>query len=144
MRGSWVPSRAPSGIQQSGVRPAEQAAEEAHDPRRDMPRGILLGLLTLVVCAFLTLVLSSGISPGAEALSRSDEPLFEGFRTIFGAGLGTRLLALVAVAGLAVVLRSVVLLRPTAPLGRMYKLRFMEINTFVLVVCGALVGDRLR
>jgi protoheme IX farnesyltransferase len=60
---------------------------------------------------------------------------------------------LVAMAGLAVVLRSLVLLRPaaakaageamTAPLGRMYKLRFMEINTFVLLVCGALVADRL-
>jgi protoheme IX farnesyltransferase len=59
----------------------------------------------------------------------------------------------VAAAGLAVVLRSLVLLRPaaekaageplTAPLGRMYKLRFMEINTFVLLVCGVLVGDRL-
>jgi ethanolamine permease len=30
----------------------------------------------------------------------SDEPLFEGFKTIFGAGLGSRVLALVAVAGL--------------------------------------------
>ncbi|RKZ14197.1 protoheme IX farnesyltransferase [bacterium] len=56
---------------------------------------------------------------------------------------------LVAVAGLAVVLRSVVLLRPVAeealdaPLGRMYKVRFMEINTFVLVVCGVLVVEGL-
>jgi ethanolamine permease len=76
------------------------AAEESHAPSRDMPRGILLGLLTLVVCAFLTLVLSSGIAPGAKALGSSDEPLFEGLRTIFGSGLGTRLLALIAVAGL--------------------------------------------
>jgi protoheme IX farnesyltransferase len=60
---------------------------------------------------------------------------------------------LVALGGLAVVLRALVLLKPTAakaagqpltaPLGRMYKLRFMEINTFVLLVCGVLVGDRL-
>jgi ethanolamine permease len=73
-----------------------------------MPRGILSGLLTLVVCAFLTLVLSSGIAPGAEALGTSEEPLFEGFRTIFGAGLGTRLLALVAVAGLVASFHTII------------------------------------
>ena len=84
------------------------AAEEAHDPRRDMPRGILLGLLTLVVCAFLTLVLNTAIAPGAAALSTSDEPLFDGFRTIFGAGLGTRMLALVAVAGLVASFHSII------------------------------------
>jgi len=75
------------------------AAEEAEAPQRDLPRGILLGLGTLVVCAFLTLVLSVGIAPGARALGESNEPLFLGFQTIFGAGLGSKLLALVAVAG---------------------------------------------
>jgi ethanolamine permease len=84
------------------------AAEEAHDPRVDMPRGILLGLATLVVCAFLTLVLSAGIAPGAAHLGRSDEPLFEGLRTVFGAGLGTRLLALVAVAGLVASFHTII------------------------------------
>lgn len=76
------------------------AAEEAHAPQRDLPRGILLGLATLVVCAFLTLVAGSAIPPGAAELGGSDEPLFLGFATIFGDGLGTRALALVAVAGL--------------------------------------------
>jgi ethanolamine permease len=84
------------------------AAEEAHDPVRDMPRGILLGLLTLVVCAFATLVLNTAIAPGASALASSDEPLFDGFRTIFGAGLGTRLLALLAVAGLVASFHSII------------------------------------
>jgi ethanolamine permease len=84
------------------------AAEESHDPKVDMPRGILLGLLTLVVCAFLTLVLNAGIAPGAAALGESDEPLFEGLRTVFGAGLGTRILALVAVAGLVASFHSII------------------------------------
>jgi ethanolamine permease len=84
------------------------AAEEAHDPRRDMPRGILLGLLTLVVCAFLTLTLNSGIAPGAAVLGTSDEPLFEGLRTIFGAGVGSKLLALVAVAGLVASFHAII------------------------------------
>ena len=76
------------------------AAEESHDPQRDMPRGILLGLLTLIVCAFLTLFLNAGIAPGAQQIGLSDEPLLLGFRTIFGNGIGTKVLALLAVAGL--------------------------------------------
>lgn len=76
------------------------AAEEAHDPARDMPRGLLLGLLTLVVCALLTLVLSAGMAPGAAALGVSDEPLFDGFQTIFGAGIGQLTLSVCALSGL--------------------------------------------
>lgn len=76
------------------------AAEEAHDPQRDMPKGLLLGLMTLIVTAFLILFLNAGIAPGAEAVGTSDEPLFLGFQTIFGAGIGAKLLALIAVAGL--------------------------------------------
>jgi ethanolamine permease len=76
------------------------AAEEAHDPRRDMPRGILLGLLTLTITAFATLFLNAGIAPGAAAVGASSEPLFLAFRTIFGDGMGTKVLALLAVAGL--------------------------------------------
>lgn len=76
------------------------AAEEAHDPKRDMPKGILYGLLTLVITAFLVLFLNAGIAPGAAEVGVSDEPLFLGFQTIFGAGIGSKVLALIAVAGL--------------------------------------------
>lgn len=84
------------------------AAEEAHDPARDMPKGILYGLLTLIATAFLTLVLSTAMAPGAEALAQSDEPLFDGFRTIFGEGIGASLLALIAVTGLVASFHSIV------------------------------------
>ncbi len=76
------------------------AAEESYDPKRDMPRGVMLGFSTLVVCAFLTLFINAGIAPGAAGIADSEEPLFEGFKTIFGAGVGARLLALIAVSGL--------------------------------------------
>lgn len=76
------------------------AAEEAHDPKRDMPRGILWGLLTLTITAFLTLILNSGIAPGAAAVGETDKPLFLAFGTIFGVGMGSKVLALLAVAGL--------------------------------------------
>ncbi len=84
------------------------ASEEAHAPQRDVPRGMLLGLATLVLCAFLTLFLNAGIAPGAAALGRSNEPLFDGFRTIFGDGVGTRLLAGVAVAGLVASFHTII------------------------------------
>ena len=84
------------------------AAEEAHTPARDLPRGLLYGLLTLVVAAFLTLFLNAGIAPGSKVLGGSAEPLFEGFKTIFGAGLGAKLLALVAVTGLIASFHSII------------------------------------
>jgi ethanolamine permease len=76
------------------------AAEESHQPQRDMPRGLLWGILTLIIASLLTLFLNAGIAPGAEAVGSSDEPLFLAFKTIFGDGVGASLLALLAVAGL--------------------------------------------
>jgi len=83
-----------------GIEQLPLAAEESHDPRRDMPRGILYGLATLIAISFLTVVLSVGIPPGVAAVGKSSEPLFLGFQTIFGAGLAARVLALFACAGL--------------------------------------------
>ncbi len=76
------------------------AAEESHAPQRDMPKGILYGILTLIIAAFLTLFLNAGIAPGSFEVGASNEPLFLGFKTIFGEGMGSKVLALIAVAGL--------------------------------------------
>ena len=83
-----------------GIEQLPLAAEESHDPKHDMPRGILYGLVTLIGISFLTVVLSAGIAPGAAQVAKSSEPLFLAFRTIFGAGIGTHLLSLAACAGL--------------------------------------------
>jgi ethanolamine permease len=83
-----------------GIEQLPLAAEEANDPLRDMPRGMLLGLATLVVFAFLTVIFNAGIAPGASAIGHSGEPLFLGFRTIFGVGATSRILALAGCAGL--------------------------------------------
>ncbi|MFT4928520.1 MAG: ethanolamine permease [Phenylobacterium sp.] len=76
------------------------AAEESHDPKRDMPKGLLYGILTLIIASVLTLFLNAGIAPGAAAVGASSEPLFLAFKTIFGDGVGASVLALLAVAGL--------------------------------------------
>lgn len=82
-----------------GIEELPLASEETHDPRRDMPRGILGGIGTLIVCALLTLVLNSAIAPGAAKLGASSEPVLDGLRTIFG-DTASRVLGLAAVAGL--------------------------------------------
>jgi ethanolamine permease len=76
------------------------AAEESVDPKRDMPRGIIAGIATLIVSAFLILTLNPSVSGvGSFALGSSGEPLLDGFRAIFGEGLAKGL-SLVAVIGL--------------------------------------------
>ena len=84
------------------------AAEEAIDPKRDMPKGIMLGLATLIATGFLVLFLNAGIAPGAAEVGLSDAPLLLGFKTIFGDGVGTRLLALIAVIGLIASFHTVI------------------------------------
>jgi ethanolamine permease len=76
------------------------AAEESHAPKKDMPKGLLWGILTLVILGFLTLLFNSAVPPGAFVLGASAQPLLDGLIGIFGEGLGTKVLALLAVAGL--------------------------------------------
>src|SRR5262249_55035810 len=83
-----------------GIEQLPLAAEETHQPARNLPRGILYALFTLVLFAFAVLTLNSGISPGAAAVGKSNEPLFLGLQTIFGPGLQAKLFALIASTGL--------------------------------------------
>jgi len=76
------------------------AAEESVDPKRDMPRGIIAGFLTLVVSAFMIVLLNpSVIGIGSFKLGSSAEPLLDGFRAIYG-DAGAVVLGLVALVGL--------------------------------------------
>jgi ethanolamine permease len=84
------------------------AAEESADPKRDIPKGTIWGLGTLVVTGFLILFLNSGISPGSKALGTSSEPLLDGLKTIFGSGTSSSLLGLVAVAGLVASFHTII------------------------------------
>jgi ethanolamine permease len=106
--GAWLP-KGPSGIFAAlpfalwvylGIEQMPLAAEESHDPAETMPRGIFWALATLIIFAFAVLALNSGMKPGAKAVGVSTEPLFVGFRTIFGAGLRSTALALFACTGL--------------------------------------------
>lgn len=63
-----------------GIEELPLAAEEAHDPERDIPRAGIIGLVTLVACGALVLFLNPAVT-GSDALAGSDEPLLDGFRS---------------------------------------------------------------
>ena len=84
------------------------AAEESADPTRDIPKGTIWGLRTLVVTGFLVLFLNSGIEPGSKTLAENEEPLLEGLQTIFGSGTSASILGLVAVAGLVASFHTII------------------------------------
>ena len=59
------------------------AAEETRNPKRDLPRGIIVGMMVLLVFAALMLVFAAGGS-GSEAIAESDNPLPEALGVTFG------------------------------------------------------------
>jgi ethanolamine permease len=80
------------------------AAEESADPKKDMPKGLILGMLTLMVSALLITFLNSSIGKadgmhGSFTLATSGEPLLDGFRVLYG-NSAAKVLAFLAVIGL--------------------------------------------
>jgi ethanolamine permease len=59
------------------------AAEEARDPRRDMPKGIISAMLVLLVFAALMLLLAPG-GAGSSLMAESVNPLPEALREAYG------------------------------------------------------------
>ncbi|MET1036249.1 MAG: ethanolamine permease [Arthrobacter sp.] len=59
------------------------AAEETEDPKRDMPRGIIVAMMILLVFGALMLILVPGTA-GAAAMGESDSPLPEALRAVHG------------------------------------------------------------
>ncbi len=82
-----------------GIEELPLAAEETHTPQRDIPKGSVAGMLTLLVSAALVLVLNPMVV-GSDALQNSGEPLLDGFRAIFPNSNIAALLSLFALTGL--------------------------------------------
>jgi ethanolamine permease len=59
------------------------AAEESMDPKRDVPRGSVLGMHTLLIAAALTLLINTALPGGAALYGASGFPLLDGFKAIF-------------------------------------------------------------
>ncbi len=84
------------------------AAEETRDPKRNLPKGLVWGVFTLILASALTLFLNAGIAPGAKIVGESGDPLFLAFKTIFGDGIESSFLALLAVAGLVASFHTII------------------------------------
>jgi ethanolamine permease len=79
------------------------AAEESRDPERDMPKGLIAGMLALLIFAALILVVGPGAS-GSAAIQDSDNPLPQAVVTAYGGG--NALSTFINIAGLAGLIAS--------------------------------------
>jgi ethanolamine permease len=125
------------------------AAEESMDPRRDVPKGTVWGMHTLLIASLLTLFINSGVGGGAFAIGQSGVPLFDGFIGIFGSGFAAELLALFGLIGLVASFFTIIYAygRNTYSLSRAgYFPKFLSIThktrktPHVALIAGAVVG----
>ncbi|MDI9347965.1 MAG: amino acid permease [Methylacidiphilales bacterium] len=79
-----------------GLEQLPLAAEESHDPKKDIPFALILGILTLFTLAILVVVLNTGVV-GAEQIKAEGEPFFVGLTTVFQGNVSRTLLALTAI-----------------------------------------------
>jgi ethanolamine permease len=68
-----------------GMEGVAMSAEETLDPKRDIPRGYVAGILTLVALAIGTLTCTSGVLPWRE-LAGDDSPLPKALASVLSAG----------------------------------------------------------
>ena len=88
-----------------GIEELPLAAEEAHDPVRDIPRAGFWARGTLIVTGLLVLFLNTALI-GSEDMGVSTEPLLDGFRAMVGDGAAA-VLALFALIGLLASLQGI-------------------------------------
>jgi ethanolamine permease len=88
-----------------GIEELPLAAEESHNPVRDIPKAGFWARGTLIVTGLLVLFLNTGVI-GAEATGVAGEPLLDGFRAIVG-DEAAAVLALLALVGLLASLQGI-------------------------------------
>lgn len=75
-------------------------SEECKDPVKDMPKGLISAILTLLVTGAIVLFLTSGIG-GANFIGGSDSPIPDALALVFGESHSlVKILALIGLAGL--------------------------------------------
>lgn len=134
-----------------GIEELPLAAEEAHDPERDIPRAGFWGLVTLVVCGAVVFVLNPAVTGsaliGLESPGAADEPLLAGFR-VFLSDDWAAVLSLFALIGLLASLQGIMFAygRNMYSLSRAgYYPRFLSLTgerqtPWVALVAGAVIG----
>ncbi|MCT1558590.1 amino acid permease [Helcobacillus massiliensis] len=129
-----------------GIEELPLAAEEAHNPVRDIPKAALWARFTLIVTGVLVLFLNTAVL-GASTTSTAGEPLLDGFRAIVGDGVAA-VLALFALVGLLASLQGIMFAygRNMYSLSRAgYYPKFLSLTgrtqtPWVALIAGALLG----
>jgi ethanolamine permease len=88
-----------------GIEELPLAAEEAHNPAKDIPKAGIVGLVTLVISGVIVLFVNTAVT-GAEAMGGSLEPLLDGFRAFLPPEVAA-LLAAFALLGLLASLQGI-------------------------------------
>ncbi|MBI5085797.1 MAG: amino acid permease [Acidobacteria bacterium] len=84
------------------------SAEESYDAERDMPRALKWGIGSLLALSLCTLLLNSGVGPGAAGVGASNAPLEVGFRAVFRGNVATALLSVISLTGLVASFHSII------------------------------------
>jgi ethanolamine permease len=84
------------------------SAEESYDVERDMPRALKWGMATLLALSLGTLVLNSGVGPGAKGVGESSAPLEIGFRSVYGRNVTSTLLSVISLTGLVASFHAII------------------------------------
>jgi ethanolamine permease len=84
------------------------SAEESYDAERDMPRALKWGMVSLLGLSLATLVINSGVGPGAQGVGQSNAPLETGFRAVFGGQTATVFLSIISLTGLIASFHSII------------------------------------
>ena len=155
--GSWLPFGL-SGIFKSlpfaiwfflAIEEVPLAAEESMDPRRDVPKGSVWAMHTLLIAAILTLVINTALPGGAFLYGQSGFPLLDGLYAIFGKGSAVELLGLLFVIGLVASFFTIIFAygRNTYSLSRagyfpqfLSKTHGTRKTPYVALIAGAVVG----
>jgi ethanolamine permease len=85
------------------------AAEECKNPRKDIPKGFILGIVTLVILALVTFFVTAG-TIDSSALSKTDSPLPAALEAIYGAGnILSKLMSFIGLFGLIASLHGIII-----------------------------------
>jgi ethanolamine permease len=84
------------------------SAEESYDAARDMPRALKWGMVSLLALSLGTLILNSGVGPGAKGIGESNAPLEAGFRAVFAGRTTSTVLSLISLTGLIASFHSII------------------------------------
>ena len=129
-----------------GIEELPLAAEEAHDPQRDIPRAGRGGMLTLVITGAIVLFLNPAVL-GSSATGSSLEPLLDGFRAIMPGNVAA-ILSAFALIGLLASVQGIMFAygRNMYSLSRAgYYPKFLSLTgarqtPYLALIVGALIG----